>query len=105
METCACYDNTSVGYAAPKKNILPPLTKKAGYATGKARALPLRHTLSLSQFQQHVTFPIHESGNTLDLLMSRVDDISIVNYSVEKSILSKHHFAKCTVRYAKPPQK
>ena len=63
------------------------------------------NSLSTAGFQQHVSCPTHESGNTLDLLISRVDDNTVVNHSVEESLLSKHHFVKCTVRFKKPSPK
>ena len=63
-------------------------------------------SLLTAGFQQHISFPTHESGNTLDLLISRVDNDIVVYHSVEESFLSKHNFVICTVRYKKPsPQK
>ncbi|XP_072039338.1 uncharacterized protein [Amphiura filiformis] len=71
----------------------------------KSEVRNFQNSLSTAGFQQHISCPTHESGNTLDLLISRADDNIVVNYSVKESLLSKHHFVKCTLRYKKPSPK
>lgn len=41
-------------------------------------------------FSQHVTFPTHDAGNTLDLVITR-KDLTVSNISIDQSVKSDHH--------------
>jgi hypothetical protein len=64
-----------------------------------------QNSLSSAGFHQYITVPTHISGNTLDHLMTRVDDDIIVNYWVEDNAVSDHFVVKCTIRCKKPTPK
>ncbi|XP_072017488.1 uncharacterized protein [Amphiura filiformis] len=58
-------------------------------------------TLGISGFEQHITFPTHRSGNTLDLVISRPED-NLIKDCIQESMLSDHHVVYCLIAMSKP---
>jgi hypothetical protein len=54
--------------------------------------------LSSMDLQQHITEPTHKSGNTLDLIITRGKESSLVSTQVLPRVLSDHNGIICTLK-------
>ncbi len=53
-------------------------------------------------FTQHITKPTHRDGNTLDLLLSRLEDDLVTEWDVCDKLMSDHFFVSCNLQRKKP---
>ena len=58
--------------------------------------------LSSMGFQQHISFPTHISGNTLDLLISRTLDSNLIHHVRPGAYFSDHCLTFFTINVSTP---
>ncbi|XP_072046604.1 uncharacterized protein [Amphiura filiformis] len=69
----------------------------------KPEVCKFMNSLCTNGFNQHVTKPTHKLGNTLDLIISRVNDVNIiVDWDVKIPPMSDHFIVTCKLDYIKP---
>ncbi len=57
----------------------------------------------MSGYQQHVQVPTHKAGHTLDLVISRIEGLSITTLGVDLTVSSDHYAVIFTAAVEKPP--
>ena len=62
--------------------------------------LDLLNTINLTQ---HVKVPTHKDNNTLDLIITRKDELTATNFSVHDPVISDHLALHCNLQADKPP--
>ena len=62
--------------------------------------LDLLNTFNLTQ---HIKVPTHKDNNTLDLIITREDELTATNFSVHDPVISDHLALHCNLHVDKPP--
>lgn len=62
--------------------------------------LDLLNTFNLTQ---HIKVPTHKDNNTLDLVITREDELTPTNFSVHDPVISDHLALHCNLHVDKPP--
>ena len=70
---------------------------------GNADSVCLKELLGSMGLQQHVNEPTHESGHTLDLIITRQCDSLLANIPVNDCLFSDHSTLMCDLTLDKPP--
>jgi len=70
---------------------------------GNTDSVCLKELLKSMGLQQHVNVPTHESGHTLDLIITRQCDSFLANIPVADCLFSDHFTLICDLTLDKPP--
>ena len=70
---------------------------------GNADSVCLKELLESMGLQQHVNVPTHESGHTLDLIITRQCDSLLANIPVTDCLFSDHSTLICDLTLDRPP--
>ena len=70
---------------------------------GNADSVCLKELLESMGLQQHVNVPTHESGHTLDLIITRQCDYLLADIPVTDCLFSDHPTLICDLTLDRPP--
>ena len=70
--------------------------------TSAATALKFLDLLDSFNLIQHISMPTHKNSNTLDLIITRSDEETVCNLSVNDPVISDHFVLHCNLNLAKP---
>lgn len=70
---------------------------------GNADSVCFNELLESMRLQQHVNEPTHESGHTLDLIITRQCDSLLADIPVADCLFSDHFTLVCNLTFDKPP--
>ena len=59
--------------------------------------------LNTFNLTQHIKVPTHKDNNTLDLIITREDELTATNFSVHDPVISDHLALHCNLHVDKPP--
>ena len=62
-----------------------------------------KQALESLNLRQHVLFPTHNKGHILDLILTRCDDLSLTNISIQPPAISDHSAISFDIPIGKPP--